>query len=124
MTDDELQATIERVEAKRRELAAAVQPAGVAAKILSMLSKAAEAYRRQVIVGLDGHLEATAKARSILRELIGTVTIKAEPDGGVWGEFEAQPAALLRVAERDGRGEAICRVNSEPWRVLVRRQLM
>ena len=107
LTDDELQAAIDRAQAKRQELAAATQPAGsAAAKVLSMLPKAAEAYRKQVIAGLDGDLEATARARDILRDLVGTVTIKSEGEQ-VWGEFEARPDVLLGVADRIGRGDRI-----------------
>ena len=106
LADDELQAAINRAQAKRQELAAATQSKGKVAKVLSMLPKAAETYRQQVIAGLDGKPEATAKAREILRELIGTVTIKAEGEQ-VWGEFEARPDVLLGVADRNGRGDRI-----------------
>lgn len=42
-------------------------------------------YRLQVIAGLKGDdPEATAKARSMLLDLIGIVTIKAEAGGEVW----------------------------------------
>ena len=42
MTSDELQATIDRAEAKRREMAAAAPAAKQSAKILGLLPKAAE----------------------------------------------------------------------------------
>ncbi len=100
LTEDELQAAIDRAQTKRQELAVS-QPVSGAARILTMLPRAAEIYRQHVIAGLEGKdPEATAKARSMLRDLIGTVTIKAEAGGEVWGEFEAQPAALLRVTVR------------------------
>lgn len=47
---------------------------------------------------------ATAKALDILRELIGTVTIKTEGEQ-VWGEFAARPDVLLGIADRNGRGD-------------------
>lgn len=110
MEPDEIQAAIERVEAKRRELAAA-QSSGSAAKIITLLPKAAEAYRRQVEAGLDGHPERAAKARGVLRELVGPVQIKTERDGSVWAEYEARPAALLNAAGvgtyTAGRGDRI-----------------
>ena len=106
LTDDELQVAINRAQAKRQELAAAAQSKGEVAKVLSMLPKAAETYRQQIIAGLDGHPETTAKARDILRELIGPVTIKTEGEQ-VWGEFEARPGVLLGVADRNGRGDRI-----------------
>jgi len=89
MEADEISAAIERVESKRRELAAA-QSANSPARILTLLPKAAEAYRRQVVAGLEGHPEAAAKARGVLRELVGAVTIKTEGDGSVWAEHEAR----------------------------------
>ena len=91
------------------------QAAGTTTKILTMLPRAAEAFRTAITEGLDGkHPEAAARARLLLRELIGPVTIKTEPSGEVWGEFETRPAALFRgVADTDGRGEAICRVHAE-----------
>ena len=36
-----------------------------------MLPKLAGIYREQIVAGLNGNPEATARARSILRELIG-----------------------------------------------------
>ena len=110
MEPDEIQAAIERVEAKRCELAAA-QSSGSAAKIITLLPKAAEAYRWQVEAGLDGHPERAAKARGLLRELVGPVQIKTESDGSVWAEYETRPAALLNAAGVGtytvGRGDRI-----------------
>lgn len=64
MTPDELQATIERVEAKRRELATATARtiAGDGAKIISLLPKAAEYYGQKISLGLDGDPRAAAKS--------------------------------------------------------------
>ena len=106
MEPDELQTAIDRVHAKRQQLAVSLQPADGTAKVLAMLPKAAELYCKQIVAGLDGHSEATGRAREILRELIGTVTIKTEGDE-VWGEFEMRPNVLLRAADRDGRGDRI-----------------
>jgi hypothetical protein len=78
MEPDELQSAIERVHAKRQQLAASLLPADGAAKVVAMLPRAAEIYCKQIMAGLDGHPEATGRAREILRELIGTVTIKTE----------------------------------------------
>jgi len=61
MTDDEVQAAIDRAQTKRQQLAATSRPASSAAKVLMMLPKAAELYRKQVIDGLDGHPEATSR---------------------------------------------------------------
>ena len=71
MTSDELQATIDRAEAKRREMAAAAPAAKQSAKILGLLPKAADMYRKQIAAGSDGDPRAALKARVILRELFG-----------------------------------------------------
>ena len=62
--------------------------------------------RRPLQLSLDGLPEATGKAKSILRELISPVTIKTEGDL-VWGEFDMRPDVLLRVADRDSRGDEL-----------------
>lgn len=97
MEPDELQTAIDRVHAKRQQLAVSLQPADGTAKVLAMLPKAAEMYCKQIVAGLDGHPEATGRAREILRELIGTVTIKTEGDQ-VWGEFEMNRTIASRGA--------------------------
>ena len=53
MAADELQAAIDRAEAKRRELQNQQPAAKQSAKILTMLPRAAEGYRRQIALGLD-----------------------------------------------------------------------
>jgi site-specific DNA recombinase len=83
MTTDELQAAIERAEAKRRELQVAPSFAKHRAQILSVLPKAAELYKQQISLGLSGDREAVAKARPLLRELLG----------GEFGSLQARAAA-------------------------------
>jgi hypothetical protein len=55
ITPDELRAALDRAEYKRRELAD-IRPANVSqsAKLLTILPHAAEPYRRQIGLGLDG----------------------------------------------------------------------
>ena len=53
MTPDELQAAIDRAEEKRRELQGLEDSAGLPAKALAILPRAAELYRRQVALGLE-----------------------------------------------------------------------
>jgi hypothetical protein len=62
---------IERAEAKRRELDRARRPVGSGAQILSILPKAAEHHGQQISLGLAGDPAAAAKARPIVRELLG-----------------------------------------------------
>src|SRR5207237_1344347 len=71
MTADEIQAAIDRASAKRSELQGQQHTATPSAKMFTMLPRAAEAYRRQITLGLDGDPRAALKARSILRELFG-----------------------------------------------------
>lgn len=77
---DELQMAIDWAQMKRQQLAAPVLTDGSLREVLTMLLKLAGVYREQVVAGLNGNSEATARARSILRELIGVVMIKAEGD--------------------------------------------
>jgi len=58
--------------------------------------KAAELYRRAIAKGLDNHPREAGKARAILRKLLGPVRLVPD-DGGLWAEYEVQPAALLKV---------------------------
>ena len=69
--------------------------------MLSILPKAAELYRRQIVLGLDGDPRAALKARVVLRELFvgGRVELQLEPDGSLWAVGQIQPDALLRQAE-------------------------
>ena len=111
MTADELQAIIERVEAKRRELTSATSRivAGDGAKIISLLPKAAEYYGQQIAQGLDGDLRAAAKARPIVRELLGgkVELIPGEEEGSLYAHYGLHMAALLRSAGTSQRLEAI-----------------
>jgi site-specific DNA recombinase len=67
MTPDEIQAAIERAEAKAGELQGLGSAAMPAMKVFTLLPRAAEAYRRQIALGLEGEPRATLKARSMLR---------------------------------------------------------
>lgn len=65
-----------------------------------MLPKLADLYGERIVAGLNGNPEAVGKARLILRESIGLVTIEAEGDH-VWCEFEIRSNVLLRAADRE-----------------------
>jgi hypothetical protein len=71
MTADEIQASVERAESKADELRALEAKAAPALKVLTLLPRAGEKYRRQIALGLTGEPDATLKARSILRDLLG-----------------------------------------------------
>jgi hypothetical protein len=80
MEPDELQAAIERAEGKRRELVAAQPAAKESAKLIAMLPKAADRYRKQINLGLDGDPREAVKARVVLRKMVKK-DIVLEPDG-------------------------------------------
>lgn len=65
--------------------------AGLPAKAPVILPGAAELYRRQVALGLDGHPDAILKARLFLREWFGgKIRLEPLPDGGLMGPLEAE----------------------------------
>jgi hypothetical protein len=57
MTPDEIQAAIERAEAKAQEFQSLDGRTAPALKVFAMLPRAAEAYRRQIVLGLEGEPE-------------------------------------------------------------------
>jgi DNA repair exonuclease SbcCD ATPase subunit len=99
MTGDEIEAAIDRAEAKRRELQNQQPAAKQSAKILSMLPRVAEAYRRQIAPGLDGGEREALKARVLLRELFGgEVRLVPLEGGGLDARWNLHAASLLRAA--------------------------
>ncbi len=83
MAADEIQATIERAEAKRRELREQQPEARQSAKM----------YRKQIAEGLDGDPLAALNAR-----VPGKITLEPLPDGGLMAHWNENFAALLRAA--------------------------
>jgi hypothetical protein len=69
MTADEIAVVIERAEAKRVELLHEAKPSArkELAKIIAILPRAAELYRKEIAAGLAGNPEAVARARVVLR---------------------------------------------------------
>src|SRR5262249_25284547 len=65
MTPDEIQAAIERAEAKAEELQNLDARTAPALKVFTLLPRAAEGYRRQIALGLEGEPRVMLKARSI-----------------------------------------------------------
>ena len=108
MAADELQAAIERAEAKRRELQAVPSFAKQCAQILSVLPRAAELYKQQISLGLSGDREAVARARPLLRELFGgEIRLSPGEGGSLWAEYGIHMTALLEGAGTSGRGDRI-----------------
>jgi hypothetical protein len=58
-------------------------------------------------LGLGGDSAAAAKARTILRDMLGEIMLSPGEDGSLWAEYGMQPAALLKGAGTGGRGERI-----------------
>jgi hypothetical protein len=94
---DELQAAIDRAEAKRRDLRDQ-QPGSTVpmSKALALMPRAAELYRRQVALGLNGNPQAAQKARLFLREWFGG-NIRLEPlaDSGLMAHWDQNIGALV-----------------------------
>jgi hypothetical protein len=66
---------------------------------LMELPNAAELYRRQIALGLDGaHPQIKLKARLAIRELLGQIRLDPGEDGSLWAAYEVHPAVLVRDA--------------------------
>jgi site-specific DNA recombinase len=110
MAPDEIEAAIGRAEGKLRELQARQPSAKESARLLSMLPRAAELYRRQVANGLSGDIREALKARVTLRNLVvdGKIVLSPGEGGSLWAKFSMQPAAiLLQTTGTSGRGDRI-----------------
>ena len=105
MTTDELQAAIEKAEEKRRELQEQEAGAALSGRAPSILPRAAELYRRQVALGLEGDPQATLKARVFLREWFGgKIRLEPLPDGGLMAHWNQNVGALCKGLGSCGSG--------------------
>ena len=108
LTEDERQILIEKAEAKRTEIQAAVEPqARPQTKIVAILPKAAAMYVKQIDEGLAGNPRAAAKSRLVLRDMLGPIVLSPGRDGSLWASYRFNPAALIRTAGTYGRGDRI-----------------
>ena len=71
-------------------------PTKASAKVLSVLPRAAELYKRQVEAGLDGDPREAAKARVVLKEMFGRINMCREGEK-LYAEYTLKPEALLQV---------------------------
>jgi DNA invertase Pin-like site-specific DNA recombinase len=98
MTHDEIQAAIDRAEGKRRELS---EQAGIvmpSRKLIAMLPQAAELYRQQIALGLEGDPKASLSARTFLREWFsGEIRLVPDADGGLVAHWKLDTGALFRA---------------------------
>ncbi len=107
MTAEDLQTAIERAEARRRELQVP-QVGLVPSAAFSAMRRAAELYRRQVALGLDGQPQAVQKARVFLREWFGgRIGLEPLPDGGLIAHWNQNVGALLARVGSFGSGGVI-----------------
>jgi hypothetical protein len=100
MTADELQAALDRAEAKHRGLEDEGRGANVSiSKAPAEMPRAAELYRRHAALGLDGNQQAAQKARVFLREWFGG-RIRLEPlaDDGSMAHWNQNIGALVSTA--------------------------
>ena len=98
LESDELQLAIAAAQRKRRNYLETQPASRQSAKILSILPKAARAYREQIERGLDDNPREAAKARVILRELLGPIQMCPGKDGSLWAQYHTRPAALIKRA--------------------------
>ena len=105
MTADELHAAIEKAEEKRRELVEQQVGAALSGRAPSILPRAAELYRRQVALGLEGDPQATLKARVFLRDWFGgKIRLEPLPDGGLMAHWNQNVGALCKGLGSCGSG--------------------
>jgi hypothetical protein len=110
MAPDEIEAAIQRAEGKLQELEARQPSAKESARVLSMLPRAAELYRRQVANGLSGDPREALKPRVTLRSLVvdGKIVMSPGEGGTLWAKFSMAPAMLLiKATGTGGRGDRI-----------------
>ena len=88
-----MQAAIDRAEAKRRQVFDVQPTERENARVLAMLPRTGELYREQIDQSLGGDPAASAKARTILREMLGEITLSPGEGGSLWAEYAMQPAA-------------------------------
>ena len=109
LTSDEIEGAIEKALAKRQELERQQPGAKESARVLAMLPRAAEIYRRQVQHGIAGDPREALKARVTLRNLVvdGKIVMSPGEGGALWAKFSLAPAVLLRPTGTCGRGDRI-----------------
>jgi site-specific DNA recombinase len=97
---DELQAAIERAESKRRDLEGQQPAAKASARLLAMLPWAAEEFRKQLVLGLEGSERDVLRARVALkRHFGGEIRLITEPDGGLVAHWNEPVGAVFQAAQ-------------------------
>ena len=97
---DELQAAIDRAEAKRRDLEGQEPAARASARMLAMLPRAAEEFRKQLALGLKGSEQDVLRARVALqRHFGGEIRLVTEPGGGLVARWNEPVGAVFQAAQ-------------------------
>lgn len=108
MAADEIQAAIERAEAKRRQLRSGLRDGAEVSRVTAAVPRAAEICDERITLGLSGDAKASEEARLVLREIIpDRIRLSPKPDGSLWAHSALQPAALLVATGYRGRGDRI-----------------
>jgi DNA invertase Pin-like site-specific DNA recombinase len=96
LTADEIQAAIERAEAKKRALETKLPQSRAEQRVADFLPRAAALYKAQVAKGLEGDAREAAKARIVLRQMFGRINMRREGEK-LFAEYTLKPEALLQV---------------------------
>jgi hypothetical protein len=107
LTADEIEGAIRTAKAKLAELQRTTGAVGGDVRIFARLPDAAERFRHQVTIGLQGNPVEAAKARMLLRAALGDIKLEAAEDGKLWASYELRPGELIRGAVTIGSGGAI-----------------
>lgn len=106
MTPDELLVAIGRAEEKLAAERQKSPTARSAARVVSILPKAAAEIRTEVGLALSGR--STERTRRLLRSLFGRIELEPDEDGGLWAHIGIRTdSLLLRAGVNSGRGERI-----------------
>jgi site-specific DNA recombinase len=107
LTADEIEGAIRAAKAKLAELQRTTGGVGGDVRIFARLPDAAERFRHQVTIGLQGNPVEAAKARMLLRAALGDIKLEAAEDGKLWASYELRPGELIRGAVTIGSGGGI-----------------
>jgi site-specific DNA recombinase len=107
MALDEIEAAIEKARGKLSELQRTTATAEGDVRVFARFPDAAEAFRRQISLGLDGNPVESAKARMLLRSTLGDIKLEAGDGGSLWASYELKAGELLQSAVTAGRGDRI-----------------
>lgn len=106
LTREDLLAAIERAERQREAILTAQDQEAPSAQVIAALPKAAAIYRQAIEEGTLAP-ERVAKAREMLRGLLGEIKLERTESGGLDAVMALRPGALSMAAGLSGRGDRI-----------------